>query len=217
MSEQKIGVASHYWGNLSVAGLRITDGELRVGDTIHIKGHTSDFIQSVESMQIENQTVEVARPGDDVEKGGKRDRFILSPAITKGHVASYFDLGRPDRVDKPIFSPDLCVEFVLPLLPRRFSIVSRTSSIRRADSQGPAGRWGPPHKGSTPDWLGGSRSFGEGSQLWRHTQGSEPFQYYHHTRRTCQGSGLWLSEANHQRQRRPDVGVDQRGHYSRHS
>jgi len=50
MSEQKIGVASHYWGNLSVAGLRITDGELRVGDTLHIKGDTSDFTQSVESM-----------------------------------------------------------------------------------------------------------------------------------------------------------------------
>ena len=66
MSEQKIGVVSHYWGNLSVAGLKITDGELSVGDTIHIKGHTSDFTQSVESMQIENQSVEVARPGDDV-------------------------------------------------------------------------------------------------------------------------------------------------------
>jgi putative protease len=66
MSEQKIGVVSHYWGKLSVAGLSITDGELRVGDTIHIKGHTSDFTQSVESMQIENQSVEVARAGDDV-------------------------------------------------------------------------------------------------------------------------------------------------------
>ena len=66
MAEQKIGVVIHYWGKIGVAGLRITDGELRVGDTIHIKGHTSDFTQPVESIQIENQSVEVARPGDDI-------------------------------------------------------------------------------------------------------------------------------------------------------
>ncbi|MDA2927029.1 EF-Tu/IF-2/RF-3 family GTPase [Acidobacteria bacterium AH-259-G07] len=66
MAEQKIGVVIHYWGKIGVAGLRITEGELRVGDTIHIKGHTSDFTQPVESIQIENQSVEVARPGDDI-------------------------------------------------------------------------------------------------------------------------------------------------------
>ena len=66
MAEQKIGVVIHYWGKIGVAGLRITDGELRVGDTIHIKGHTSNFTQSVDSMQIESQTVEMARPGDDI-------------------------------------------------------------------------------------------------------------------------------------------------------
>ena len=66
MSERKIGVISHYWGKLGVAGLSVTDGELKVGDTIHVKGHTSDFTQSVESTQIESQSVEVARAGDDV-------------------------------------------------------------------------------------------------------------------------------------------------------
>ena len=66
MAEQKIGTVIHYWGHIEVAGLRITDGELRVGDTIHIKGHTSDFTQKVESMQVETQSVEIARPGDDI-------------------------------------------------------------------------------------------------------------------------------------------------------
>ena len=66
MAEEKIGVVIHYWGKIRVAGLKITDGELRVGDTIHIKGHTSDFTQPVESIQIEQQSVEVARPGDDI-------------------------------------------------------------------------------------------------------------------------------------------------------
>ncbi len=66
MAEEKIGVVIHYWGKIGVAGLKITDGELKVGDTIHVKGHTSDFIQQVESMQVENESVDVARPGDDV-------------------------------------------------------------------------------------------------------------------------------------------------------
>ena len=46
--------------------MTITDGSLSVGDSIHIKGHTSDFIQRVDSIQIENEAVEVARPGDEV-------------------------------------------------------------------------------------------------------------------------------------------------------
>ncbi len=45
---------------------RITQGELRVGDTIHIKGHTSDFTQPVESIQIESESVEVAGPSQDI-------------------------------------------------------------------------------------------------------------------------------------------------------
>lgn len=66
MAEQKIGVVTHYWDRIGVAGVRITDGELALGDTIHIKGHTSDFTQPVESMQVEHLLVEVARPSDDI-------------------------------------------------------------------------------------------------------------------------------------------------------
>ena len=66
MTETKIGAITHYFSHLSVAGVAITDGELRIGDTIHIKGHTSDFEQKVESMQIEHDAVEVAKPGDQI-------------------------------------------------------------------------------------------------------------------------------------------------------
>jgi putative protease len=66
MAEEKIGEVIHYWGKIGVAGIKIMDGELKVGDTIHIKGHTSDFTQAVDSMQVENQSVEIARPGDDI-------------------------------------------------------------------------------------------------------------------------------------------------------
>jgi putative protease len=66
MAEEKIGEVIHYWGKIGVAGIKVTAGELKVGDTIHIKGHTSDFTQRVDSMQVESESVEIAKPGDDI-------------------------------------------------------------------------------------------------------------------------------------------------------
>jgi putative protease len=66
MAEQRIGRVSHYWSKLGVAGIEITAGELRVGDTIHFKGHTTDFSQRVDSMQVEHEAVAIARAGDAV-------------------------------------------------------------------------------------------------------------------------------------------------------
>ncbi len=66
MAEQRIGRVTHYWSKLGVAGIEITAGELRVGDTIHFKGHTTDFTQRVDSMQVEHEAVAIARAGDAV-------------------------------------------------------------------------------------------------------------------------------------------------------
>jgi putative protease len=66
MTETRIGTVTHYYNHIHVAGVTITDGELHIGDIIHVKGHTSDFEQKVESMQIDHEVVEVANPGDQV-------------------------------------------------------------------------------------------------------------------------------------------------------
>lgn len=66
MTETKIGTVTHYWNHLHVAGVSITRGELHTGDKIHIKGHTSDFEQTVGSMEIDHEGVEVAQPGDEI-------------------------------------------------------------------------------------------------------------------------------------------------------
>ncbi len=66
MPEQQIGRVTHYFGNIQVAAIEITQGTLRVGDTIHIKGHTSDFTQTVDSMQIEKRPVQEAIAGQTV-------------------------------------------------------------------------------------------------------------------------------------------------------
>ena len=66
MAEERIGTVTHYFGKLQVAVVEIETGSLSVGDTIHIKGHTSDFTQTVDSMQIEHDQVESASAGQSV-------------------------------------------------------------------------------------------------------------------------------------------------------
>jgi translation initiation factor IF-2 len=66
MAEQKIGRVTHYWAKIGVAGIEITAGEVRVGDTIRFRGHTTDFTQRLDSMQVEHDPVTVARAGDSV-------------------------------------------------------------------------------------------------------------------------------------------------------
>ena len=65
MPEEEVGRVTHFFNKISVAAVELT-GELAVGDTIHIKGHTSDWTQNVDSMQIEHERVEKAGPGDSV-------------------------------------------------------------------------------------------------------------------------------------------------------
>ena len=63
MKEERIGRISNYYNKLGVATI-ILENKLTVGDTIHIKGHTTDLIQNLESMQIEHKNVEQAKEGD---------------------------------------------------------------------------------------------------------------------------------------------------------
>ncbi|MHC4696643.1 MAG: hypothetical protein ACYTFA_07880 [Planctomycetota bacterium] len=66
MAEQLIGKVTHYFGKAQVAAIKISGGQLCVGDTIHIVGHTSDFTQKVDSMQIEHASIELAKVGDEI-------------------------------------------------------------------------------------------------------------------------------------------------------
>lgn len=66
MVEEKIGIVEHFFTNISVAAIKITDGELKVGDTIHIVGANTDFTQSVDRMEIDRNPIEVAKPGDAI-------------------------------------------------------------------------------------------------------------------------------------------------------
>jgi len=65
MTEKEIGVISHYFGKVSVGIIALND-TLKAGETIHIKGMHDDFMQKVESMQIEHADVKEAKKGDAV-------------------------------------------------------------------------------------------------------------------------------------------------------
>lgn len=66
MDELLIGTVTHYFNGPRVAVVKLTDGDLAVGQEIHIIGHTTDFTERVSSMEVEHQKIETAKVGDEV-------------------------------------------------------------------------------------------------------------------------------------------------------
>jgi selenocysteine-specific translation elongation factor len=65
MPEIEIGVVKDFFAHPVVAGIDLT-GEVRLGDTIHIKGHTTDLQMDIGSMQVDRQDVEAAQAGQSI-------------------------------------------------------------------------------------------------------------------------------------------------------
>ncbi|MFA5399400.1 MAG: translation elongation factor-like protein [Dehalococcoidia bacterium] len=65
MAEVEIGLIVDFFARPVVAAIELT-GEIKVGDKIHIKGHTTDMEVIVDSMQIHNQSVPAAKAGDAI-------------------------------------------------------------------------------------------------------------------------------------------------------
>lgn len=63
MEENRIGTVDHFFSNISVGMIKLTDA-LKVGDRIRIKGNTSDFVQDISSMQIDRVPAQEAKAGD---------------------------------------------------------------------------------------------------------------------------------------------------------
>ncbi|MGD0766093.1 MAG: translation elongation factor-like protein [Dehalococcoidia bacterium] len=65
MAEKQVGIINEFFAHINVAGVELSD-TMSLGDTIHIKGHTTDFEQTVDSMQIEHDQVQEAKAGQAV-------------------------------------------------------------------------------------------------------------------------------------------------------
>ncbi len=75
MNEVEIGRVADYFAKIDVVAIEVTAGGIKVGDTLHFVGHTTDFTQKITSMQIEHQQVQEAKVGDNVGiKVGERVR-----------------------------------------------------------------------------------------------------------------------------------------------
>ena len=84
--ETKIGQITHFYDRISVAVLRLTD-RLQIGDRVRIRGHTTDFVQDVASIEIEHQKQDSVGPQDEaalkviesVRKGDSLYKIIAEP------------------------------------------------------------------------------------------------------------------------------------------
>lgn len=90
--ETKLGVVEDYYAHIGVIVVKL-ERALKVGDSIHVHGHTTDFTQALESIQVEHQSVPQANPGDAVglkvgEKCRKGDYvFLAAGAPAAGGLA----------------------------------------------------------------------------------------------------------------------------------
>jgi putative protease len=63
--EVEIGFVSDFFAKPVVAGITLNQS-LRVGDKIHVKGHTTDFTLPVDSIQIDRVNLPEAKAGDEI-------------------------------------------------------------------------------------------------------------------------------------------------------
>jgi len=66
MSEVAIGNIVDYFAKVGVAAIEVTGQFLAVADTVRIKGHTTDLVQTIDSIQLEHQPVQRAESGQTV-------------------------------------------------------------------------------------------------------------------------------------------------------
>lgn len=63
--EELVGEVTHYFGKIGVAAVKLVK-PLKTGDRLHFKGATTDFEDTVESMQIGHETVSSAKKGAEI-------------------------------------------------------------------------------------------------------------------------------------------------------
>jgi U32 family peptidase len=64
MAEKKIGEVMKFFPKPSVAAVKITEDEIKVGDSLKFSGHTTDFTDVIQSMEVDNKSVPKAVAGD---------------------------------------------------------------------------------------------------------------------------------------------------------
>lgn len=63
--EKPVGEVTHYYTNLGVGIIKVKTG-LKAGDKVKFKGHTTDFDQIIDSMELDHKAIESAKKGDEI-------------------------------------------------------------------------------------------------------------------------------------------------------
>jgi translation elongation factor EF-1alpha len=63
---EKIGVITHYFPHVNAAAVKLLKSGLKVGDSIYIKGHTTDFKELVQSIQLDHATIPEGKKGQEI-------------------------------------------------------------------------------------------------------------------------------------------------------
>jgi len=63
---KRVGTVTHYYAQSQAALIRMELGEMRAGDAVHIRGHTTDFYERIEELRVDDAVVDSARKGQVV-------------------------------------------------------------------------------------------------------------------------------------------------------
>lgn len=66
LSLEKIGEVTHYFPHVNAAAVKLKKSGLKVGDEIYLKGHTTDFKEKVESIQLDHTTIPEGKKGQEI-------------------------------------------------------------------------------------------------------------------------------------------------------
>jgi putative protease len=66
MTETRLGKVKHFFSKISVAIVVCESDGLAKGETLHIKGHTTDVTFKVESLQVQRDELPAVEKGKDV-------------------------------------------------------------------------------------------------------------------------------------------------------
>jgi len=61
-----LGEVTHYFPRVNAAVIKINQGQIRLGDVLSLRGHTTRLKQTVDSMQIDHKPILIANPGDEI-------------------------------------------------------------------------------------------------------------------------------------------------------
>jgi len=65
MAAKKLGEITHYFDHISVGIVKVSSA-LKVGDKVHVKGHTTDFEQEIKEIQLDHASIDSAKKGQEV-------------------------------------------------------------------------------------------------------------------------------------------------------